>query len=275
VVTSFEYRLHPIGPIVLGGMFMYPFSKAKELLRFWRDYIEEEAPDELGTAPGIFTAPPAPFVPEHMRGQLVAAVIVCYAGTVDEAEEVVKPLREFGPPEVDLVQSKPYTVVQTLIDPANPPGRRNYWKAENMNELPDEAIDTLVEQAATITSPFSVVLIEPKGRAISQVGEAETAIGGRDAAHSLYAFSIWENPAEDDNHIAWTRGFMEAMESYITPGISPNFTSDQGQDKVKDFFGRDGKYERLVALKNEYDPTNLFRLNQNIKPTAPSGAASS
>jgi hypothetical protein len=173
------------------------------------------------------------------------------------------------------VQPMPYTVVQTLIDPANPPGRRNYWKAENMNELPDEAIDTLVEQAATITSPFSVVLIEPKGRAISQVGEAETAIGGRDAAHTLYAFSIWENPAEDDNHIAWARGFMEAMESYITPGISPNFTSDQGQDKVKDFFGRDGKYERLVALKNEYDPTNLLRLNQNIKPTAPSGAASS
>ncbi len=274
VVTSFKYQLHPVGPIVLGGMFLHPFSRAKELLRFWRDYIEE-APDELGTAPGIFTAPPAPFVPEHMRGQLVAAVIVCYAGTVDEAEEVVRPLREFGPPEVDLVQPMPYTVVQTLIDPANPPGRRNYWKAENMNELPDEAIDTLVEQAATITSPFSVVMIEPKGRAISQVGEAETAIGGRDAAHTLYAFSIWENPAEDDNHIAWTRGFMEAMESYITPGISPNFTSDQGQDKVKDFFGRDGKYERLVALKNEYDPTNLFRLNQNIKPTAHSGAASS
>jgi FAD/FMN-containing dehydrogenase len=274
VVTSFEYRLHPLGPIVLGGMFMYPFSRAKELLRFWRDYIEE-APDELGTAPGIFTAPPAPFVPEHMRGQLVAAVIVCYAGPVDEAEAAVRPLREFGPPEVDLVQPMPYTVVQTLIDPANPPGRRNYWKAENMNELPDEAIDTLVEQAATITSPFSVVLIEPKGRAISQVGEAETAIGGRDAAHTLYAFSIWENPAEDDNHIAWARGFMEAMESYLTPGISPNFTSDQGQEKVKDFFGRDGKYERLVALKNEYDPMNLFRLNQNIKPTAPSGAASS
>jgi FAD/FMN-containing dehydrogenase len=273
VVTSFEFQVHLVGPIVLGGVLMYPFSKAKELLRFWRDYIET-APDDLGTGPAVFTAPPAPFVPEPMRGQLVAALLVCYAGSVEEGEEVVRPLKEFGPPEVDLVQPMPYTVVQTLIDPANPPGRRNYWKAENMNELGDEAIDTLVDRAATVPSPFSVVLLEPKGRAISQIGEDETAIGGRDAAHTLYAFSMWENPAEDDTNIAWARGLMEAMGPFITPGISLNFTSDQGQDKVKDFFGRDGKYERLIALKNKYDPTNLFRLNQNIRPMAESGAAS-
>jgi FAD/FMN-containing dehydrogenase len=273
VVTSFEFRLHPVGPIVLGGILFYPFSRTKELLRFWRDYVEE-APDELGTAPAILTAPPAPFVPEHMKGQLVAGLIICYAGSPEEGEGVVRPLQEFGPPEVDLVQPMPYTVVQTLVDPANPPGRRNYWKAENMNELNDEAIDTLVDHAASITSPFSVILIEPKGRAIRRVGENETAIGGRDAAHTLYAFSMWENPSEDETHVAWTRGLMEAMGPFITPGVSLNFTSDQGQDKVRDFFGRDGKYERLVALKNEYDPTNLFRLNQNIRPTAQSTAAS-
>jgi FAD/FMN-containing dehydrogenase len=267
IVTSFEYRLNPVGPIVLGGMLLHPFSRAKELLGFWRDYLET-APDELGTAPAILTAPPAPFVPEHMKGQLVAGLIVCYAGSPEEGEEVVRPLKEFGPPEVDLVQPMPYTVVQTLVDPANPPGRRNYWKAENMNEMNDEAIETLVDHAATITSPFSVIIIEPKGRAISQVGENETAIGGRDAAHTLYAFSMWENPSEDDTHIGWTRGLMEAMGPYIVPGVSLNFTSDQGQDKVKDFFARDGKYERLVSLKNKYDPNNLFRLNQNIRPSA-------
>jgi hypothetical protein len=246
---------------------LHSFSRAKELLRFWRDYIEI-APDELSVSPAILTAPPAPFVPEHMKGQLAAGLIVCYAGSPQEGEEVVRPLKEFGPPEVDLVQPMPYTVVQTLIDPANPPGRRNYWKAENMNELSEEAIDTLVDHTATITSPFSVILIEPKGRAISQVGESETAIGGRDAAHTLYAFSMWENPSEDDTHITWTRELMEAMDPFITPGVSLNFTSDQGQERVKDFFGRDGKYERLIALKNKYDPNNLFRLNQNIRPTA-------
>jgi FAD binding domain/Berberine and berberine like len=268
IVTSFEYQLHPVGPILVGGMLLYPFSKAKELLRFWRDYLET-APDELGTAPAIFTAPPAPFVPEHMKGQLVAALVICYAGPMEGAEGAVQPLKEFGPPEVDLVQPMPYTVVQGLLDPSQPPGRRNYWKAENMNELSDEAIDTLVDHAATITSPFSFVVLEPKGRAISRVGEEDTAFGGRDAAHTLYAFSMWENPAEDDANVMWTREFMRTMEPFITPGVSLNFTSDQDQDKVKDFFGRNGKYERLIALKNKYDPTNLFRLNQNIKPTAP------
>jgi FAD/FMN-containing dehydrogenase len=268
IVTSFEYQLHPVGPILVGGMLLYPFSKAKELLRFWRDYLET-APDELGTAPAIFTAPPAPFVPEHMKGQLVAALVICYAGPMEEAEGAVQPLKEFGPPEVDLVQPMPYTVVQSLLDPSQPPGRRNYWKAENMNELSDEAIDTLVDHAATITSPFSFVVLEPKGRAISRVGEEDTAFGGRDAAHTLYAFSMWENPAEDDANVMWTREFMRTMEPFITPGVSLNFTSDQDQDKVKDFFGRNGKYERLIALKNKYDPTNLFRLNQNIKPTTP------
>jgi hypothetical protein len=266
VVTSFEYQLHSVGPIVLGGMLLHPFSRAKELLRFWRDYLET-APDELGTAPPIFTAPPAPFVPEDMKGQLVIGLIICYAGPPEEGEEWVRPLKEFGPPEVDLVGPMPYTVVQSLLDPSQPPGRRNYWKAENMNELSDEAVETLVDHAAMITSPFSFVVLEPKGRAISRVGEDETAFGGRDAAQTLYAFSMWENPAEDDANIAWTREFMRAMEPFITPGVSLNFTSDQDQDKVKDFFGRNGKYERLIALKNKYDPTNLFRLNQNIKPT--------
>lgn len=265
IVTSFEYQLYPVGPIVVGGMLLYPFSKAGELLRFWGDYLEE-APDELGGAPAFITAPPAPFVPEHMKGQLVAGLIVFYAGSPEEGEEWVRPLKEFGPPEVDLVQPMPYTMVQTLIDLGNPPGRSNYWKAEHMAELSDEAIDTLVLHAARTTSPFTQIVLEPKGRAISRVGEDETAMGGRDAAHALYALSMWENPAESETHIDWTREFMRAMEPFTTPGISLNFTSEQTEDRVKAFFGPE-KYERLVALKDKYDPTNLFRLNQNIKPS--------
>lgn len=271
IVTSFEYRLHEVGPIVLAGMLMFPFSRAGEMVRFWRDHVKS-APDALGGAPAFLTAPPAPFVPEHLKGQLVAGLIVCYAGSPDEGEEWVRPLKEFGPPEVDLVQPMPYTVLQTLVDPANPPGRRNYWKAENIGDLSDEAIDVMVDQASKITSPFSVVLLEAKGGAISRVGEEEMAIGGRDAAHTVYAFALWEDPAESETHVAWARGFMEAMGPYTIPGISLNFSSDQSESKVRSFF-RAGKYDRLVALKKKYDPTNLFRLNQNIRPE-PNGSAS-
>jgi hypothetical protein len=256
---------------MLGGMLLYPFSKAGELLRFWRDYMEK-APDELGGAATFITAPPAPFVPEHMNGTLAAGLMVFYAGSPEDGEEWVRPLKEFGPPEVDLVQPMPYTVVQTLLDPANPPGRNNYWKAEHLDELSDEAIDTIVVHAAKIGSPFTLLVILPMGGAISDVEEDETAIGGRDAACGVHAISMWENPAESETHMAWAREFMQAMEPFTIPGISLNFTSDQTEDKVKASFGSENKYERLVALKNKYDPTNLFRLNQNIKPTAQSGA---
>ena len=272
IVTSFEYRLHPIGPIVLGGMLLYPFSKVGELLRFWRDYLEE-APDELGGALAFITAPPAPFVPEDMKGKLAAGLIVFYAGSPEEGEEWVRPLKEFGPPEVDLVEPMPYTVVQTLLDPGNPPGRNNYWKAENLDELSDEAIDTIVAHAPKIGSPFSQLVIQPMGGAVSEVGEDETAIGGRDAAYIAHAISMWENPVESETNIAWAREFMQAMEPFTIPGISLNFTSDQTEDKVKASFGS-GKYERLAALKDKYDSTNLFRLNQNIKPKTQSGAVS-
>ena len=272
IVTSFEYRLHQVGPMVLGGLLLYPFSKAGELLRFWRDYMEE-APDELGGAPAIITAPPAPFVPEHMKGKLTAGLIVFYAGSPEEGAEWVRPLKEFGPPEVDLVEPMPYTVAQTLLDPGNPPGRNNYWKAENLAELSDDAIDTIVVHAAKITSPFTQLVVQPMGGAMSRVGEEETAIGGRDAACAVHAISMWENPAESENHIAWTREFMEAMEPFTIPGISLNFTSDQSEEKLKASFGFE-KHERLVALKEKYDPMNLFRLNQNVKPMAQSSAAS-
>ena len=265
IVTSFEYRLHPVGPIVLGGMLLYSFSRAGELLRFWQNYMEE-APDELGGAPAFVTAPPAPFVPEHMKGKLTAGLIIFYAGSPEEGEEWVRPLKEFGPLEVDLVQPMPYTTVQTLLDPGNPPGRNNYWKAENLDELSAEAIDTIVVHAGRFASPFAQLVIQPMGGAVSRVGEDETAIGGRDAACAVHGISMWENPAESETHIAWAREFMQAMEPFTIPGVSLNFTSDQTEDKVKASFGPE-KYERLVALKDKYDPTNLFRLNQNIKPS--------
>jgi FAD/FMN-containing dehydrogenase len=266
VVTSLELRLHPVGPIVTGGMLVWPRARAGEVLRFWRDYVET-TPDDFGSGPAFLVAPPAPFVPEHLQGQPAFGLIICCAGSPEDGAALVKPLREFAP-DIDMVQPMPYTVVQSLIDEATPHGLHNYWKAENLPELSDGAIDTLIETAEGMTSPLSMLVLEPKGRAISLTGEADTALGGRDAAHTLYAFSMWTDPAESDTHVAWTRSLMEAMAPFTIPGVSLNFTSDQQEAKAKESFGSAEKNRRLTALKDHYDPTNFFRMNQNIRPTA-------
>ena len=160
-----------------------------------------------------------------------------------------------------------------MLDPGNPAGRNDYWKAEHLDELSDEAIDNIVVHATRIGSPLTQLVIQPMGGAISDVGEDETAIGGRHAAYAVHAISMWENPAESETHIAWAHEFMRAMKPFTIPGVSLNFNSDQTEEKVKASFGS-GKHERLVALKDKYDPMNLFRLNQNIKPTAQSSEVS-
>jgi FAD/FMN-containing dehydrogenase len=155
---------------------------------------------------------------------------------------------------------------QGMFDEAFLPGRQNYWKAQNMDALPDPALDSLIELAAGMTSPYSLLFVEPKAGAISRVKDDETALGGRQAAHTLFAFSMWEDPAEAADHIAWARRALDAMADYTTSGVSMNFTSDQARDLVRASFGRPEKYERLVDLKTAWDPTNLFRINQNIEP---------
>ncbi|HYH52084.1 MAG TPA: FAD-binding oxidoreductase [Acidimicrobiia bacterium] len=265
VVTSFEFRLHPVGPVVTGGMLAWPRERAGEVLRFWRDYVET-APDEFGSAPALLTAPPAPFVPADLQGRPAVAIIFCCLGDPEDGEAMVKPLRGLAP-ILDMVGAMPYSAVQMLTDEATPHGLHNYWKTENLGALSDEAIDTVLDAAAGMTSPLSLVLLEPKGRAISRVGESESALGGRDAAHTLYCFSMWADPAETDTHIAWTRSLMDTMAPFTIPGVSLNFTSDQQESKAKESFGSSEKIRRLVALKDRYDPTNFFRLNQNIRPS--------
>jgi FAD/FMN-containing dehydrogenase len=266
VVTSMHFRLYPVGPVVTGGMLVWPRARAAEVLRFWRDYVES-APDDFGSAPALLVAPPAPFIPEHLQGRPAFAIIVCCTGDPEDGEAMVKPFRGLDP-ALDMVGPMPYTAVQMLTDEATPHGLHNYWKAENLPELSDTAIDTIVEVAAGMTSPLSMVLIEPKGRAICRVGDGDTALGGRNAAHTLYCFSMWTEPAESDTHIAWTRSLMATMAPFTMPGVSLNFTSDQQETKAKESFGSAEKNRRLVALKDRYDPTNFFRLNQNIRPSA-------
>jgi FAD/FMN-containing dehydrogenase len=266
VVTEFLLQLHPVGPIVLGGMLMYPASAARNLVRFWRGFMTE-APDEVAAGIAFITAPPLPFVPEPVRGQPVVGVLVCYAGDPDEGAEVLAPLLEYGPPAVNLVQPMPYVAVQQLIDEANPHGMRNYWSADFLESLPDEAVDTLVSHASSPRSPLSQVLLVAGGGAIARVPEDATAFGQRSAPFNVHYLSIWADPAEDEVQIRHTKTMAEAMRPWTTGRVYLNYIGEEGPGRVEAAYGPE-KYARLQQIKRIWDPDNVFRHNQNIVPAS-------
>ena len=265
VVTSFEYGLHELGPIVLGGMLLHRRDKAPALLRDWRDFMRT-APDEVGSGFAFITAPPLEFVPEALRGQPACGIVFLYAGPAEEGEDAAREMRALADPDVDLVMPMPYTVVQQLLDAPNPPGRPQYWKSDNVRELSDSAIEVLTEQANRTTSPLSVVILEAKGGAIGRVPDAATPISGRDSEAAFYGIAQWEDPTTADEHLEWAREFGAAMEPFGSRNAALNFVMDEGQERVQSTYGPE-KYARLVALKDRYDPGNLFRRNQNIRPS--------
>ncbi len=265
IVTSFEYRLHPVGPIVLAGPIYHPLNDAREVLRFYREFIAA-SPDELTTICNLRIAPPLPFLPRDVHGKPIVMVGACYAGPPQDGIEVVRPLKEFGTPIVDLLEPKPYTALQSMFDASVPHGWHYYWKSAEVPPLTDEAIDTLVEHASALTSPKSYCIVFQLGGAIGQVGPEETAYSQRDAAHNVNINAVWtEDDPEPERHIAWAREFFEAMQPHTGGRVYLNFLGDEGQDRVRAAYG-DRNYERLARLKQIYDPTNLFRLNQNIQP---------
>jgi FAD/FMN-containing dehydrogenase len=267
IVTSFEYELQSIGPMVLGGMLLHPMEEAPEFLRFYRDFIAD-APDDLTVAPILRLAPPAPFLPEDVHGKPVVGVIVLHAGSIEKAEQEIAPLRQYGTPLVDGISPKPFRVLQSLLDASAQPGWNYYVKSEFLPTLSDGAIDTIVDHASRITSPQAVIAGFHLGGAISRVNEDATAYSHRDAAYSLIINCAWIDPEESEKHIQWTRAFWEALQPFSSGGAYVNFQShDEGEDRVKATYGT-AKYERLSGLKQKYDPTNFFRLNQNIKPTS-------
>ncbi len=254
IVTSFEYQLHSVGPM-LGGMVVHPFAKAKEVLRFYRDYTSE-APDELSAAAGFLTAP---------DGSLAAAILVSYCGSLEEGERVLKPLRSFGPPVQDHIRPMAYADIQALLYVFQA-GLQNYWKADFLSGLTEEAIETIVTNAETKTSPMSAVALFPINGAASRVDPGETAFAHRKHHYQLFIISQWQDPAESDRHIRWTREFWAAVHRFVGGGVYINeLGQDDGEDRVRAGYG--SNYDRLAALKNTYDPTNFFRLNPNIKPT--------
>lgn len=255
VVTSFEYRLHAVGPTVLGGMVLHPFDRAREVLRFYREFSAAE-PGELTTYAGMLTTP---------DGDLVAALAVCYAGPLDDGERVLAPLRAFGPPIADMIGPMPYVAVQGMFGPAFPHGRLNYWKSALIKEISDEAIEVIVDHAARKPSPFSAVVFQECRGANLRVGKGETAYYHRDAPYDLLILSNWTDATDSDGNVRWARGFFEALEPLVPRAVYVNDLGDEQEDRVRAAYGEN--HERLVALKNEYDPTNLFRLNQNIRPS--------
>jgi FAD/FMN-containing dehydrogenase len=266
VVTEFMYRLHPVGPTVFGGALFHPVQKARDLLRFYREWVPT-LPDELTTMIVFATAPPAPFIPQHLQGTPMIAVAMCYAGPVDQGQSLVKPLRDFAPASVDLLGPIPYTALQGMFDAGAPKGMLSYWKTEYLRNLDDSAIDTLVDHAGKMSVPFAQVHIHHVQGAVSRVNGDSTAFGHRDEPFILNIIGMWMDSAETERNIAWARAFSQAVHPYSTGSVYLNFLGDEGEGRIRAAYGED-KYSRLMELKKRYDPSNFFRLNQNIKPSA-------
>ncbi len=264
IVTSFEYRLHAVGPVLAGPIY-HALEDAPEVLRFYRDFIAG-APDELTTILNLRPAPPLPLLPAAMHGRPVVAIAVCYAGDAERGEDVLRPLRRFGRPLVDAVAPRPYAQLQQLFDPVVPHGWHYYWKSWEVPPLGDGTIDTLVEHAARIESPRSYVIVFQLGGALARVGEHETAYGQRDAAHNVNINAVWlPDDPEPERHVQWARDCYDALEPAAAGRAYVNFLGDEGPERVRAAYGEE-RYARLLALKRAYDPENVFRLNQNIDP---------
>ena len=266
IATSFEYQLHAVGP-VLGGIVAYPLEKAKEVLQLYRDFTVA-SPDEMASGIVLISLP---------HGTPVVGIVICHNGALTDGERLVRPLKSLGPLLIDQVGPIPYTAAQQLIDGFYPFGLQNYWKSSFLKTISDEVIDIMVAYCAKRPSPMCHGLIEHQlGGAVRRIDRNATAFGQRDAEYSFMSLGVCIDPAEAEKCKRWGREFWEAMQPFSTGGVYVNYLgreADEGSARIVAAYGPE-KYARLVALKNKYDPTNLFRLNQNIKPSQATSAAS-
>src|ERR687897_8769 len=260
VVTSFQYRLHPVSTVLAGGL-SYPLSKAHEVLRYYHEFASG-CPDGLSTTASLGVSP---------EGEGTISVSVCYCGPLEEGERVLRPLREFGSPLADNIEPMAYTTLQSAPDAGFPPGRRHYWKSSYLKELSEEAIEVMVEYVSEIPSSATGVGLQQMHGAASRVDPTATAFPHRDEHYDFLILSQWADPAESERNVEWTRSLFEAMDPFFEEGVYVNNLGDEGEDRVMAAYG--ANYGRLLALKGKYDSTNLFRLNQNINP--PTETASS
>jgi FAD/FMN-containing dehydrogenase len=264
VVTTFEYRLHPVGPTVLAGPLYYALEDGPDVLRAYRDFIAD-APDELTTIVNLRPAPPLPVLPPELHGRPVVAIAACWAGDPEAGERALAPLRAHGSPLIDLIAPRPYVQLQAMFDPVVPHGWHYYWKSWELPPLTDAAIDTLVERAAAITSPRSYIIVFQLGGAVSRPPR-DTAFRQRNDGHDVNLNAVWlAGDPDAERHVQWTRDTYAALEPHGAGRAYVNFMGDEGSDRVRAAYGEE-TYARLVALKRRYDPENVLRLNQNIAP---------
>ena len=261
IVTSLEYRLHEVGPVVGGAVFYLP-AKAKEVLHFWREFAAG-SPDELVTQGGSLTLP---------DGTRVFGIAGCYCGALSDGEAALKPLRTFGTPIADLFGRMSYVQLQGMFEPFFPPGRQVYTKSNFLRGLSDEAIDVLVQYVGKSPSPYTFApFIEHWHGAATRVPVSETAFPHRQYSWNFFAWSMWESPSESEKNKQWTRECCESLRPFLFAGSYSNYVADEGDAITREAYGLN--YDRLVALKNKYDPTNFFRLNHNIKPSQAGASA--
>jgi len=268
VVTSFQFQLHPVGPEVLAGLVVHPYEDAPAVLRAWRDFAAAAGPD-VSAWFVIRKAPPLPFLPEAVHGTNVLVLACFYAGSMADGEAELSPLRAIGTPIADVVGPHPYTGWQQVFDPLLTPGLRNYWKSHDFAEVTDDLLDVLVEYGARLPSPHTEIAFAQLGGAAAQVPADAMAAGRRDARYLVNLHTRWESPAEDEACILWARELHRDTADFSTGAVYVNFMPEDEADteQVRAAYG--DNFRRLVELKRKYDPTNLFRMNQNIPPTAP------
>ncbi len=265
VVTSFEFNLHPHGPEVLSGLIVHPLEKAGELLPEFRR-IANAAPDELTVWTVMRKAPPLPFLPEEWHGREVLIFAACYSGAVKEGEEAVRPLRALGNPIADVISPHPFVGWQAAFDPLLTPGARNYWKSHDFADLSAGAIGVMVDAARNLPSPECEIFIAHIGGAMARVPADATAWSNRDAHFIMNAHGRWRDKQQDSACIAWARQLSDAAAPFASGSVYVNFMPEDEGDRVEQAYG--ANYRRLVEIKRRYDPDNLFRMNQNIPPTA-------
>jgi FAD/FMN-containing dehydrogenase len=266
VVAQFEFRLHPVST-VLGGLMLFPFPQARDLLTTFRDWAPD-APDDASMLIAIMTAPPEPFVPTELVGQTVIGLVGCWCGDLDAGMAAIAPFRALGP-AVDVFGPMPYVALQGMLDAGAPKGLRNYFRSGFLDDLDDEVIDVLLDHGARLPSPMSALHLHQMGGAVGRVSPAQSAFSGRSAGYTYNLVSTWVDSAEDDIHVAANRAFADALAPLAAPGRYVNFMADEGPepglDPVRSAYGS-AAYDRLSRLKREYDPANLFHRNQNVAP---------
>jgi FAD/FMN-containing dehydrogenase len=263
VVTSFEFRVHPVNDIYGGPMF-YELSEAETILRFYRDYIAD-APREMGVFPAFQIAPPLPFIPEDRHGNTFIALVGCWAGPVEQGEEMFKPFHDVAPVVAEFVGPAPYPALNSAFDALYPAGQlQHYWKASFVKELTDDAIAAHLEHGPRVPVVSSTMHIYPINGACHDVASDATAFAYRDANFAAVIAGMWPDPKQNEANIKWVRDYYDATAPHSEDGGYINFMSDDDQSRIKANYK--GNYDRLVQVKRTYDPANLFHLNQNIRP---------